>query len=195
MESNWECEHCCCLAPHAALTIPLQIEFDSLSLSKSTISGGMDLHTSMTVFIKEFVPLEYCQKLSAGVQNKRTLTSFFSPGKTKKWKQATTLNGHPYMVSHLPRGVDSREVEFEGLLCSHNNLTRLISLGHDGTVKWGMSHSGAMSSSWPVPLSGPPPSSMLTPVVIHTPHQENILPPVHPCPLLPTFPRSLPVRM
>ena len=139
MESNWECEHCCHLAPRATLTIPLQIKFDSLSLSKSTISGGMDLCTSMTVFVEEFVPLEYHQKLSAGVQNKRTLTSFFSLGKTKKWKQATTLNGCPYMVGHLPRGLDSREVEFEGLLCSNNNLMRLISLGHDGTVKRGMS--------------------------------------------------------
>ena len=183
------------MAPRAALTIPPQIEFDSLSLSKSTISGGTDLRTSTTIFVEEFVPLEYRQKLSAGVQNKRTLSSFFSPGKTKKWKQATTLNGCPYMVGHLPRGLDSREVEFEGLLRGNNNLTRLISLGHDRTVKRGVSHSEAMSSSQPVPLSGPPPSSMLTPVVSRTPRQENTLPPVHPCPLLPTFPRSPPVRM
>jgi hypothetical protein len=51
---------------------------------------------------EEFVPLEYRQQLSAGVQNKRTLASFFSPGKTKQWKQAATLSGRPYVLGHFP---------------------------------------------------------------------------------------------
>ena len=172
-------EHCCCLAPRAVLSIFPEIEFKALPLSRSTISGGTDPRTSTTVFLfEEFVPLEYRQQLSAGVQNKRTLSSFFSPGKTKQWKQATTLNGRPYVVGHVPRGLNSREVEFEGLLRGNNNSTKLISLGHDGPVKRDVSHAETMSSSRPMPLSGPPPSSMLTPVASRTPRQEDISSPL-----------------
>jgi hypothetical protein len=113
-----------------------QIEFKSLPLSRSTVSGGSDPRTSTTVFLfEEFVPLEYRQQLSAGVQNRRTLVSFFSPGKTKQWKQAATLNGRPYVVGHVPRGLNSREAEFEGLLSGNNSSTKMISLGRDGPVK------------------------------------------------------------
>ena len=168
------------LTPRRPKYIPPQIEFKALPLSRSTISGGTDPRTSTTVFLfEEFVPLEYRQQLSAGVQNKRTLSSFFSPGKTKQWKQATTLNGRPYVVGHVPRGLNSREVEFEGLLRGNNNSTKLISLGHDGPVKRDVSFSEAMSSSRPtMPLSGPPPSSMLTPVASRTPRQEDISSPL-----------------
>jgi hypothetical protein len=65
-----------------------------------------------------------------GVQNKRTLASF-SPGKLNQWKQAATLNGRPYIVGHVPRGLNYREEEFEGPLRGNNSSTRMISLGCD----------------------------------------------------------------
>ena len=86
---------------------------------------------------------EYRQQLSAGVQNKRTLTSFFSPGKTKQWKQAATLNGRSYVVGHVPRGPNSREAEFEGLLRGNNGSTKVISLGRDGPVRRDITHPGS----------------------------------------------------
>jgi hypothetical protein len=89
------------------------------------------------------VLLEYRQQLSAGVQNKRTLASFFSPGKTKQWKQATALNGRPYVVGHVPRSLNSREAEFEGLLRGNNSSTKDISLGRDGPVRREIPHSGS----------------------------------------------------
>ena len=111
-------------------------------MSRSTISAGTDPRTSSTVFLfEEFVPLEYRQQLSAGVQSKRTLTSFFSPGKSKQWKQAPTLNGRPYVVGHVPRGLNHREAEFEGLLQGDNSSTKVISLGRDGPVKREVTHS------------------------------------------------------
>ncbi|KAI0280241.1 hypothetical protein BC826DRAFT_1191647 [Russula brevipes] len=79
------------------------IEFKALPLARSTITAGVDPRTSSTVFLfEEFVPLEYRQQLSAGVQNKRTLGSFFSPGRTKQGKQAATLDGRPYALGHVP---------------------------------------------------------------------------------------------
>jgi len=97
---------------------------------------------------EEFVPLEYRQQLSAGVQNKTTLASF-SPGKTKPLKQAATLNGRPYVVGHVSRSLNSREAEFEGLLRGDNSSTKVISLGRDGPVRRDITHPG----------SGPPGSS------------------------------------
>ena len=96
---------------------------------------------------EEFVPLEYRQQLSAGVQNKRTLASFFSPGKTKQWKQAATLNGRPYVVGHVPRSLNSREAEFEGLLRGNNSSTKVISLGRDGPVRREIPHPGSGPTS------------------------------------------------
>jgi hypothetical protein len=128
------------------VSIP-QVEFKSLPMSRSTISGGTDPRTSSTVFLfEEFVPLEYRQQLSAGVQNKRTLASFFSPGKSKQWKQAPTLNGRPYVVGHVPRGLNHREAEFEGLLQGDNSSTKVISLGRDGPVKREVTHSESFAS-------------------------------------------------
>ncbi|KAH9172544.1 hypothetical protein EDB89DRAFT_1851067 [Lactarius sanguifluus] len=148
------------------------IEFKSLPIARSTVSGGTDPRTSTTVFLfEEFVPLEYRQQLSAGVQNKRTLASFFSPGKTKQWKQATTLNGRPYVVGHVPRGLNSREVEFEGLLRGNNSSTKIISLGRDGPVKRDVTHSDAVSSrsqASAIPL----PPALLTPVANRTRPEE-----------------------
>jgi len=112
------------------------IEFASLPLTGSTVSGGSDPRTSSSAFLfEEFVPLEYRQQLSAGVQNKRTLASFFSPGKPKQWKQAAMLHGRPYVVGHVPRGLNSREEELEGLLRGNSGSTKMISLGRDGPVR------------------------------------------------------------
>ena len=160
------------------LSPPPQIEFKSLPLARSTVSGGTDPRTSSTVFLfEEFVPLEYRQQLSAGVQNKRTLASFFSPGKTKQWKQATTLNGRPYVVGHVPRGLSSREVEFEGLLRGNTSSTKIISLGRDGPVKRDVTHSEAISSR-SMSSTAPPPSSMLSSVASRTPRPEEISSPL-----------------
>ena len=93
------------------------------------------------------MPLEYRQQLSAGVQNKRSLTSFFSPGKSKQWKQAPTLNGRPYVVGHVPRGLNHREAEFEGLLQGDNSSTKVISLGRDGPVKREVTNSESFASA------------------------------------------------
>ncbi|KAI0271985.1 hypothetical protein BGY98DRAFT_1108804 [Russula aff. rugulosa BPL654] len=124
------------------------VEFKSLPMSRSTISGSTDPRTSSTVFLfEEFVPLEYRQQLSAGVQSKRTITSFFSPGKSKQWKQAPTLNGRPYVVGHVPRGLNHREAEFEGLLQGDNSSTKVISLGRDGPVKREVTHSESFAPS------------------------------------------------
>ena len=82
-------------------------------------------------------------------KNKGTLTSFFSPGKTKQSKQAATVNGRPYVVGHMPRRLNSRKAEFEGLLRDNNSSTKVISLGRDGPVRRDITHPG----------SGPPGSS------------------------------------
>jgi len=87
------------------------------------------------------VPLEYRQQLSVGVQNKRTLASFFSPGKTKQRKQATALNGCPYVVGHVPQSLNSHEAEFEGLLRGNSSSMEVISFGRDGPVEQDITHS------------------------------------------------------
>jgi hypothetical protein len=112
-------------------------------LTRSTVSGGADPRTFSLVFLfEEFVPIEYCQQLSTGVQNKRMLASFVSPGKSKQWKQASTLNGHPYVSEHIPRGLNSQEEEFKGLLqLQGNNSSTKRSLGHDGPIKREVTHS------------------------------------------------------
>jgi hypothetical protein len=152
MEIEWEVDRECNWALVSSIVLMirdhrltcftrLQIEFKSLPLTRSTVSGGSDPRTSSSVFLfEEFVPLEYRQQLSAGVQNKRTLGSFFSPGKSKQWKQAATLNGRPYVVGHVPRGLNSREEEFEGLLRGNNSSTKMISLGRDGPVRRDITH-------------------------------------------------------
>jgi len=126
------------------------------------------------------VPLEYRQQLSAGVQNKRTLGSFFSPGKTNQWKQAATLNGRPYVVGHVPRSLNSREAEFEGLR-GNNSSTEVISLGRDGPVRRDITHPG-----------GEPPGSSQSPSSGHA--RPDISPPLFIAPREETTPRpSTPV--
>ena len=132
-----------------------RVQITSLPFTRSTVFGVTDLRTSSTVFLfEESAPLDYCQQLSAGVQNKRTLASFFSLGKTKQRKQATTLNGCPYIVGHVPRSLNSCEAESEGLLHGNNSLTKVISFSRDGPVERDITHpesglgGSSPSSSW-----------------------------------------------
>ncbi|KAI0249408.1 hypothetical protein BJV78DRAFT_1228260 [Lactifluus subvellereus] len=164
------------------------IEFKSLPLTRSSVSGGSDPRTSTTVFLfEEFVPLEYRQQLFAGVQNKRTLASFFSPGKTKQWKQAATLNGRPYVVGHVPRSLNTREVEFEGLIRANNSSTKMISLGRDGPVKRDVAHPETPTSQTPIPWRSPRSEDISSPLFV-TPRESTVLRPV-----TPTTPATPPV--
>jgi len=45
------------------------------------------------------------------------------------------LHGRPYVVGHVPRGLNSREEELEGLLRGNSGSTKMISLGRDGPVR------------------------------------------------------------
>ncbi|KAI0264839.1 hypothetical protein BC834DRAFT_924457 [Gloeopeniophorella convolvens] len=112
------------------------VEFKALPLAKTTASGGADPRTSTTLFLfEEFVPFEYRQQLSAGAP-KRSLASFFlTPARARQWKQAPTLNGRPYVVGHVPKSPNVREVELEGIIRGDHSATRVISFGRDGTVK------------------------------------------------------------
>lgn len=167
-------------APDQRPNIP-QIEFKSLPLTRFSVSGGSDPRTATTVFLfEEFVPLEYRQQLSAGAQNKRTLASFFSPGKTKQWKQAPTLNGRPYVVGHVPRSLNSREVEFEGLIRSNNGSTKMISLGRDGPVKRDVvPPESRPSSQTPIPWRSPRSEDVSSPMFL-APRESTVIRPSPP---------------
>lgn len=106
-----------------------QVDFKSLPLSRGTVSGTTDPRTTTTLILfEEFVPLEYRQQLTeSGSGRRRRLPSLFSSSK-KTWKPATTLNGRPYVVGHVPRSPSYREVEFEGLLSTNGSVTKIISL-------------------------------------------------------------------
>jgi hypothetical protein len=81
------------------------------------------------LLFEEFVPFEYRQQLAEGHSGRRRLPALFSTSsKSKQWKQATTLNGRPYVVGLVPRSPSYREVEFEGLLRG-TGATKVISLG------------------------------------------------------------------
>ncbi|CAL1701755.1 unnamed protein product [Somion occarium] len=105
------------------------VEFKSLPLAKSnTVSGPGDPRTSTTLILfEEFVPLEYRQQLAESGNSRRRLPSLFGNSK-KQWKPATTLNGRPYVIGHVPRSPSYREVEFEGLLRSNGSATKILSL-------------------------------------------------------------------
>jgi len=117
-------------------------------LNQVAVSGGTACASPVFLF-EEFVPLKYRQQLSEGVQNKRMLAPFFSPGNTKRWKQAATLNGRHYLVGHVRRSLSSRETESEGHLRGNNSSTEVISFGRDGPIRRDITHPG----------SGPPGSS------------------------------------
>ncbi|KAH9850430.1 hypothetical protein C2E23DRAFT_835083 [Lenzites betulinus] len=106
------------------------IEFKSLPMARTTISGTADPRSSTTLILfEEFVPAEYRQQLASIGQTRRRLPSLFSgTAKSKQWKPAPTLNGRPYVVGHVPHSPSYREVEFEGLLRSNGSATKVISL-------------------------------------------------------------------
>ncbi len=81
------------------------------------------------MLFEEFVPLEYRrQMLEIGSSSRRRLPSLFGTASRKQWKPATTLNGRPYVIGHVPHSPSYREVEFEGLLRSNGSVTKIISL-------------------------------------------------------------------
>ena len=106
------------------------MEFKSLPLTRSTVSGTADPRTANTLILfEEFVPYEYRQQLASAGQTRRRLPSLFSSGtKSKQWKPAATLNGRPYVVGAVPHSPSFRELEFEGLLRSNGSSTKVISL-------------------------------------------------------------------
>ncbi|CDO71773.1 hypothetical protein BN946_scf184923.g3 [Trametes cinnabarina] len=107
------------------------VEFKSLPVARTnTVSGTGDPRTSTSLILfEEFVPAEYRQQLAASGTQRRRLPSLFSgTTKSKQWKPATTLNGRPYVVGHVPHSPSYREVEFEGLLRSNGSATKVISL-------------------------------------------------------------------
>ncbi|KAI0052824.1 hypothetical protein FA95DRAFT_1569065 [Auriscalpium vulgare] len=145
------------------------VEFKSLPVAKGTASGGQDPRTSTTVFLfEEFVPFEYRQQLSEGVQSKGRLASFFSPSKAKQWKPAATLNGRPYVVGHVPKSPTYREAEFEGLLRSNNSSTKVITFDRGGVKTVQSSpHDLPRSSSVTVDTAKPP-VSISSPLYLNT---------------------------
>ena len=112
--------------------LPLpQVEFKALPSSRTVASpaAGSDIRTATTLILfEEFVPLEYRQQLAGNTSSRKRLPSLFSSTKGKQWKPASTLNGRPYVVGHVPHIPSYREVEFEGLLRAKSD-TKVISLG------------------------------------------------------------------
>lgn len=108
------------------------VEFKSLSVSKPATPGTADPRASTSLFLfEEFVPLEYRQQLASGGRSRRRLGSLFgTSSKYKQWKPASTLNGRPYVVGHVPSSPSYREVEFEGLLRENGSATRIITLNN-----------------------------------------------------------------
>ncbi|KAG5645311.1 hypothetical protein DXG03_006500 [Asterophora parasitica] len=114
------------------------VEFKSLPPNRTTTSGTSDPRTASTLILfEEFVPLEYRQQLAQSTStssSRRRLPSLFSTSsKPKQWKPAPTLNGRPYVVGHVPRSPNYREMEFEGLL-KGSTATKVISLGAKPTA-------------------------------------------------------------
>lgn len=106
------------------------MEFKSIPVAKgSTVSGTADPRTASSVILfEEFVPLEYRQQLREVDSSRRRLPSLFGTSSRKEWKPATTLNGRPYVVGHVPHSPSYREVEFEGLLRSDGSQTKILTL-------------------------------------------------------------------
>ncbi|TCD71065.1 hypothetical protein EIP91_000157 [Steccherinum ochraceum] len=105
------------------------VEFRSLPVSRTTTSGTSDPRTATTLILfEEFVPFEYRQQLAEPGTSRRRLPSLFGTNKKQQWKPATTLNGRPYVVGHVPKSPSYREVEFEGLLRSNGSSTKVLSL-------------------------------------------------------------------
>ena len=122
---------------------PLHIKFKSLPLARSTFSGGTDPRTLerfpvQRVCATRIPPTTLCRR-----PEQRILSSFFFTGKTKQWKQATSLNGRPYVVGHVRRGLRG---QIRGSPSRHDSSTKVISLGRDGPVKRDVNYFDAVSS-------------------------------------------------
>ncbi|TFY57804.1 hypothetical protein EVJ58_g6801 [Rhodofomes roseus] len=147
------------------------VEFKSLPVAESTVSGTADPRTSSTLFLfEEFVPLEYRQQLASSGRARRRLPSLFGNGsKSKQWKPAATLNGRPYVIGHVPNSPSYREVEFEGLLRENGSATRIISLGRPAELENVTSPSTLASpgsvAPTPAPTSAPPPTTLSQPTI------------------------------
>ncbi|EIN04164.1 hypothetical protein PUNSTDRAFT_138889 [Punctularia strigosozonata HHB-11173 SS5] len=121
------------------------VEFKSLPVSRTTVSGTGDPRTSTSLFLfEEFVPAEYrAQLASFSSPKRRRLPSLFtitksSSGASRQWKPATTLNGRPYAPGsgQVPQSPSLREVEFEGLLRGKNaSVTKVVTLEQGGGVR------------------------------------------------------------
>ncbi|KAA1476451.1 hypothetical protein DENSPDRAFT_884344 [Dentipellis sp. KUC8613] len=171
------------------------VEYKAMPVAKTTATAGNgDPRTSSTIFLfEEFVPLEYRQQLSAGLKPRPRLASLFSPGKSKQWKPAATLNGRPYVIGHVPSSPSVREVEFERLLRGNASATKIMSLDQNGGVK--------TATQVPPPEAARSPTPRGNPVVNNTlylsPSREGFLA-RSPSPSTPTGKKSrfrLPVPM
>ena len=123
------CRHVQMLMP--MMPSPPQVGFKVLPSSRGVAApaAGSDIRTATTLILfEEFVPLGYRQQLAGNTSSRKRLPSLFSSTKGKQWKLASTLNGQPYMVGHVPHIPSYREVEFEGLLRAKAD-TKVISLG------------------------------------------------------------------
>ena len=145
------------------------MEFKSLPVAKSTVSGTADPRTSSTLFLfEEFVPLEYRQQLASSGRARRRLPSLFGSGSKKQWKPAATLNGRPYVIGHVPNSPSYREVEFEGLLRDNGSATKIISLARPaGSENYAASPITLASPgpSTPTPAPPQPPAALPQPMI------------------------------
>ncbi|KAH8105374.1 hypothetical protein BXZ70DRAFT_887431 [Cristinia sonorae] len=140
------------------------VEFKSLPLARTTTSGNADPRTSTTLILfEEFVPLEYRQQLAEPGSTRRRLPSLFGSSK-KQWKPATTLNGRPYVVGHVPTSPSYREAEFEGLLRSNGSATKVLSLKTPTAPdRLPTGYSSIITSTHTSPTQGPGKAPFLSP--------------------------------
>ncbi|CAK5278270.1 unnamed protein product [Mycena citricolor] len=109
---------------------------------KSRSGGAQDPGCTVVLF-EEFVPREYRLAL-AGIAppgTRRRLPSLFSPaaprGGGKTWKQASTLNGRPYVLGATPTATGStRDLgDFDSMLRAQGGQTKLMTLAGSGVPK------------------------------------------------------------
>ncbi|KAJ7840122.1 hypothetical protein B0H13DRAFT_2366387 [Mycena leptocephala] len=123
---------------------------------KSRTTAAQDPGTTLVLF-EEFVPREYRLALAgtAPPGTRRRLPSLFSPSAPpmggKTWKQATTLNGRPYVVGATPIVTGStRELDFDSMLRAQGG-TKILSLG--GTQKRAAERGREPETPLPQPLA------------------------------------------
>ncbi|KZT64696.1 hypothetical protein DAEQUDRAFT_678109 [Daedalea quercina L-15889] len=142
------------------------VEFKSLPVTKSTVSGTADPRTSSTLFLfEEFVPFEYRQQLASPGRARRRLPSLFGSGSKKQWKPAPTLNGRPYVIGHVPNSPSYREVEFEGLLRENWSATKIISLARPAESESRVASPSTIVSPGPTLPPSPAPVTVAQPTI------------------------------